>query len=138
MGKYNPTVNTVAASLTLSLSLCFMGCQSARSVTPAPVPQAQPIQDLLVAVKTGDQALLKSVFSEQLQARIGHAGWKKPLAEYTRGFEADFGDFEIADFSYRFEGDAEAGMVFITVAGKPTPGGLLVIREGDAWKMNER
>ena len=48
-----------------------------------------------------------------------------------------FGDYQFSDFSFTFAGDSERGNVTLSHKGREAfP--LNVIKEGDAWKIDER
>jgi len=100
-------------------------------------PQAQPVQKLLEAVKASDVAKLKEVFSGPLKKRLAEIGWKIVLKNYQKGFKDLVGDFEIKDFSFKFEGTKEAGKVQVHHKKKKLPD-VSVILESGSWKMNER
>jgi hypothetical protein len=48
-----------------------------------------------------------------------------------------FGDYQLNDFSFTFDGDSEKGKVTLSHKGlEAFP--LNVIKEGDTWKVDER
>jgi hypothetical protein len=101
------------------------------------IPQAKPVFAWLQAVKTGDKAQLKALFSQRMQTRHAETGWDKIMNTYQEVFKAEFGDYKLAEFTFEFKGDDKKGQVFVIHKGKKTPG-LRVIKEGADWKVNER
>jgi hypothetical protein len=91
----------------------------------------------LRAVKSGDQEQLKTVFSERTRKQFEEEGWDKVLKMYQEVFNKQFGDYRPEDFAFQFAGGETAGEVFILHKGKKLPG-LRVIKEGTAWKVDER
>jgi hypothetical protein len=54
-----------------------------------------------------------------------------------RGREREFGDYQLEDFAFTFAGEEDKGTVSITHKQKRLPG-LRVIKEKNAWKVDER
>lgn len=105
---------------------------------PAPLPaQAQPVREWLGAVRELDIERLRSVFAARLRDEFDKEGWDAVLDRYATLWGEKFGLYTLDDFQYTFEGDADSGTVGLTFRGKPLPP-VQVVREGDAWKVNER
>ncbi len=100
-----------------------------------------PVKAWFQAVKSSDIELLKTVFSERYRGPVPEGMeeeeyWVNRLKTYTDLWKKEFGDFELADFAFVFQGDETAGTVSVFYQGKMLPG-VLVIKEGDQWKVNE-
>lgn len=100
-------------------------------------PQARPVFAWFQAVKAGDKAQLKTVFSQRMQTEHAKMGWDKVLKMYQDVFKKDFGDYKLDEFSFEFNGDDKKGEVLTVHNGKKL-GELRVIKEGADWKVNER
>jgi hypothetical protein len=110
----------------------------APATSPAKLaPQIKPVSAWLQAVKTGDKAQLKTVFSQRMQISHAEMGWDKVMKAYQDVFKEEFGDYKLEDFTFEFEGNEQTGKVSIVRKGKKLPG-LRVIKEGANWKVNER
>jgi len=100
-------------------------------------PQAKPVVNWLQAMKTSNLELFKSVYSQRMQARFENQGWNESFSKYQHLCRVEFGDFELTDFWFSFEGDEQAGKVKITFKDRLLPP-LDVIKDNDEWKINER
>jgi hypothetical protein len=110
----------------------------APATSPAKIaPQTKPVSAWLQAVRTGDKAQLKTVFSQRMQIRHAEMGWDKVMKAYQNVFKEEFGDYKLENFTFEFEGNEQTGKVSIVRKGKKLPG-LRVIKEGSDWKVNER
>jgi len=133
------------AVLTLALAVCGASCTKKTTLQESQegdvIPQARPIVRLLKAVKNSDVEALKTVWSEHLISQVNPSGadelWKKILDSYKQVFEKEFGEYEITDFKFEFKGDVEKGKVVIIFRDEKEPD-LLVVKEGNEWKVNER
>jgi hypothetical protein len=59
------------------------------------------------------------------------------LKTYQQVFKKEFGDYQLEDFAFTIAGEEGKGTVSITHKRKRLPG-LRVIKEKDAWKVDER
>jgi len=100
-------------------------------------PQVKPIADWLDSIKVSNLQLFKSVYSEKMKASLEKRGWDKVLKEYQDSCEKAFGDYDLTDFRFSFEGDDKSGAVKITFKGEQLPP-LSVTKENNKWKINER
>lgn len=103
------------------------------------IEQGQPVYRWFKAVQTGDQELLKSVFSQRIRKAHDATGWDKMMKTYQEVFKKDFGDYKLADLRFTYSGKAGAinGTVSVRVNGKDHHG-LRVINEKGDWKVDER
>ncbi len=124
------------------LATVFMvgACQTEPSLDRSKqiAPQAQPVFAWLKATKSGDQELLKTVFSDRMRKEFDEEGWGKVLKAYQEVFKEGFGDYRLEDFTFEFTGGEKEGKVSIVHNGKELPGGVQVIREEADWKADER
>ena len=102
------------------------------------IPEAKPVSDFFSASKTGDIALIKSAYSENMKNRIGSSDeeWKAFTKKYQDYWPAFFGEYDLNNLHYRFEGNDSKGIIYVTY--KVELPGLMVIKEKSGWKINER
>lgn len=100
-------------------------------------PQVKPIADWLDSIKASNLHLFKSVYSEKMKAGLEKRGWDKVLKEYQDSCKRAFGDYDLANFGFSFEGDDKSGAVKITFKGEQLAP-LSVTKENNEWKINER
>lgn len=91
---------------------------------------------LLLAAREQDLELFKSAYSMPLRVRLDRLGWERMLRHYGQSFRRQFGDYSLDDFECSFEGDEARGQVTIVFKGQPLPP-LSVVREGEAWKLDQ-
>ncbi len=106
---------------------------STRSISP----QAQPIFAWLHAVKISDVEQFKLVFSERMKRKFKKYRWSDLLEDYQIVFKHDFGNYEMEDFTFEFNGDKDKGEVIVFHNGVKY-GGLRVVKEKESWKVDER
>ena len=99
--------------------------------------QARPVHDWFRAVKALDVDALQRVFSVRLRDEFAKEGWDEVLSRYAAVWAEQLGPYELVHLTYTYLGDAHAGTVRTTFRGKPLPP-VPVVREGDAWKVNQR
>lgn len=69
--------------------------------TKTHLPQSTPFENILIAIKTENAELLKSVFDRKTQKRNDDiAIWQERLNEGQGYFFSRFGEFTNADFTY--------------------------------------
>ena len=120
--------------------LVLLGCSVPPQAVPvrrAIPPQAVPVGNWAEACTTSDVELLKTVFSSRMRTVFAKAGWEETLKTYVKLFAEDFGDYDLADFEYGYEGDDAHGEVLVSFQGK-RHGRLRVIKEDGAGKIDER
>jgi hypothetical protein len=126
-------------ALVLLATLAFTLAHAERADAPAVVPeQAKVVITWLQAVKAGDQTMLKTVFTEALVAKLEKEGWAAVMAQYQEALKDQFGDYQIKDFTFKYVGNATAGVVQIIYKGEIFPGELQVVKEHGEWKSSER
>ena len=110
---------------------------------PSVIPQAVPVADWIKAVLKDDIGLYRTVWSSELFVREGvDAGdladedWQEALDFHKETFESVFGEYDLADFSFRYEGDEKKGAVIVKFKDME-PDKLQVVKDGLEWKLNE-
>jgi hypothetical protein len=99
--------------------------------------EAAPVIAVLKAVKDSDVAGFKNAYSKEISEDKGQGDWDKNLKEAQVNMNKLFGDYQLNDFSFTFDGDSEKGKVTLSHKGlEAFP--LNVIKEGDTWKVDER
>jgi hypothetical protein len=108
---------------------------------------AQPVVVWLHAVKYQKPEILKRVFSTRVRALpdFKNRTWEEICADYGRRWREKFGDWKPADFHFQgtvqLEGKPPRGVVpvsFEPPGGAPRTAQVRVVREGDAWYVDER
>ena len=130
-----------SVNLVLLATVFIVGaCQTERALDRSMqiVPQAQPVFAWLKATRSGDQELLKTVFSDRMRTKFDVEGWGKVLKAYQEVFKEEFGDYKLEEFAFQFTGGEEEGQVSLVHNGKKLPGGVRVIKEEADWKVDER
>jgi hypothetical protein len=122
--------------LMLLATSCGVGaCQAPDDFTDVP-PQVQPVLTWMQAVQAGDQELFKTVFTLPMQAFYESKGWDAVVQGYQESFTEAFGDYKIEDFSFEFDGGADAGTVSVQHPKMAAPA-VRVVRRGPNWKIDE-
>ena len=126
-------------------SLLLAGILSACSLIPLSeegevIPQAEPVLNWLKAAKNSDPDLLKNVFSERMikTFKTNEKNWPELLNIYQKVFKDKFGEYDLNDFSFTFEGGSKKGNVIIFKGAGSSGLPVYVIKEKKQWKVNER
>jgi hypothetical protein len=104
-------------------------------------PRARPFVYVLLAAADDDPELFKFAFSQDVKARVKDGEWAEGLAAYRKQLRDELGDFKFADVAkvrFVFEGDATTGRLGVVGKDGKVRGRLRIIKEGAAWKINER
>ena len=146
--------HTILLLLAFSFSLLVVGC-ARRSSSPARKPfdgpprignalkpkfppQAAPIVFLLKACKRNRLVLLQRASSKRLHRILNDYGWCQQLDFYQKMFIQLVGKrYVIRDFSYRYEGSEEQGLIIAKYGWNELPA-LRVIFEDGSWKFDGR
>ena len=139
----------------LCLGVVIVGCSRRRNSYPARKPfdgpprignalkprfpeQAAPILFLLKACKRNDVVLLQRVGSKRMHRTLTNSGWWQQLDFYQTMFIQLAGkDYIISDFTYRYEGGEEQGLIIAKYGWQELPA-MRVIFEGGSWKFDGR
>jgi hypothetical protein len=111
------------------------GAPSDFSVVPK---EAEPVRDMLQAVRRRDLVALRDLYSPALQRRIQKWGW----SNYADGMAAiltqRFGGVDPTAYGYSFLGSGERGVVKLYRSDHGTaPGEMRVVRDGERWLLDE-
>jgi hypothetical protein len=114
-----------------------LSCSILRAQEVKTPREAAPVIAMLKAVKGSDVAGFKNAYSKQIREDKDQGDWAKNLKEARVNMKKLFGDYQLSDFSFAFEGDSGRGKVTLSHQGKEAfP--LDVTKEGGTWKVNER
>jgi hypothetical protein len=114
------------------LSLATPAAQRAKSP-----PEAAPVIAVLKAVKESDVNAFRNAYSRRIREDKEQGDWGKNLKEARDNLKKMYGDYRIADFTFKYDGDTERGKVsFAYKHGKQLD--LDVIKEEHAWKVDKR
>ena len=101
--------------------LAVRGISRNKSRESQVIAQARPIVQLLEAVKDSGVGRIKSAWSRRTISTINPDGtdehWKKVLDLYRQVLKREFGQYQITDFKFEFEGNEEKGEVIATFKG---------------------
>ena len=92
---------------------------------------------VLRAVKSADATMFRNAYSTRIHQEDQQSDWGKNLQEAQATMKEKFGDCEITDFTFSFDGDDAKGKLEISFRGK-TQFALAVVKEDGAWKLDER
>ena len=88
-------------------------------------------------IQRRDVTAFKNAYSKRIREDKDQGDWEKNLKEAQAAMKKQFGDFQLKDFGFKFEGDKVKGKVALSHKGKEMfP--LAVIKEGGNWKVDER
>ena len=114
------------------LSFATLGTQLVKSP-----PEAAPVVALLKAVQASDVKAFRKVYSERIREDKNQGDWQKNLKEAKDNLKKMYGDYQLGDFTFTYDGDEEMGKVsFAHKSGKKLD--LEVIKEGGEWKIDMR
>jgi hypothetical protein len=114
------------------LSIATPGAQKVKSP-----PEAAPVIAVLKAVKESDVKAFKNAYSKRIREDKDQGDWDKNLKEAQDNIRKMYGDYQLGDFTFTFDGDEEMGKVSFTHKnGKQLD--LDVIKEGKEWKVDKR
>ena len=92
---------------------------------------------VLKAVKESDVKAFKNAYSRRIREDNDQGDWEKNLKEANANLKKMYGDYQVGDFTFTYDGDEEKGKVTFThTKGKKLD--LEVIKEGGEWKVDMR
>jgi len=115
------------------LTVCFLSCS--RKSDPQAATSA-PMVAVLEAAKKSDVKMFMNAYSERIRNDTGQGDWDRNLKEAQARINATFGDFQLSDFTFSFEGDAVKGKLAVSFKGNKQFE-FDVVKENDAWKLDE-
>ena len=92
---------------------------------------------VLEAAKHSDTIEFKAAYSSRIQLESGQQDWSKNLREAQTTLKEKFGDYQLNDFAFAFEGDEQKGKLGIFFKSKPQFT-IAVVKEAGAWRLDER
>lgn len=96
-----------------------------------------PMAAMLQAAKISDAAAFRDAYSKRIREDNQQSDWGKNLQMAQAALKEKFGDYELTDFTYSFEGDDLKGKLAVSFKGKQQVA-LAIVKEDDAWKLDER
>jgi hypothetical protein len=99
--------------------------------------EAAPIIAVLKAIKESDIKAFRNAYCERIREDKDQGDWEKNLKEAQGNLKKLYGDYDLKEFAFSFDGDADKGKVSITHKGNKSVA-LRVIKEDGEWKVNER
>jgi uncharacterized protein YlxW (UPF0749 family) len=124
----------IALTATFLLAAFLLSCTSSdsrRSETSAPMIA------ILEAAKHSDTTQFREAYSSRIRQDPGQQDWSKNLQEAQTTLKEKFGDYQLSDFAFSFEGDDQKGKLGVSFKGKQQFA-LAIVKEGGAWKLDER
>jgi hypothetical protein len=123
-----------ALAVTSVLAVTFMSCL--RSDRPR-IETSAPVVAMLKAAKNADATMFREAYSKRIRQEDQQADWGKNLHEAQTTLKETFGDYQLGDFTYSFEGNDLQGKLAISFKGKKQFA-IAIIKEEGAWKLDER
>ena len=126
--------------LLATLSLVVQA-QESKQVVDAKDPRARPFVYVMIASIDSDMELFKFAFSNRIRNSITEQGWPKGLAVYQKELREKLGNYKISDISmmkFQFSGNEKEGGIGVVGKNGKAFGRMRLIKEGGAWKFNER
>ena len=123
-----------ALALTCLLALAANSCS--RPENPRS-KVAAPIVAILEAAKHSDTTQFREAYSSRIRQETGQQDWSENLKEAQATLKEKFGDYRLSDFDFSFAGDDAKGKLEVTFKGK-AQFAIAVVKEGGAWKLDER
>jgi hypothetical protein len=99
--------------------------------------EAAPMIAVLEAAKSDSVKTFKNAYSKRIQGEDAQSDWTKNLKEAKENMRRLYGDYQLRDFAFAFDGDAVKGKLAISFKGTK-PFDLAVIKGDGEWKLDER
>lgn len=99
-------------------------------------PQQQLGYDLLDALKNKDQEKFKQLFAQKQVRKLIDNGLEKNFLTYKQFFYDRYGEFEVSDFHFNYQGSDSAGKLFFFYKHK-RKGEKLIIWQHGRWVFAE-
>jgi hypothetical protein len=103
-------------------------------------PESRPVARWLLAIRAGDLAYLKRLYSARKTLVIEKTGWEAHMTKYSREIDSNpvlRAGPDAVTFKVGRTDDADQAEVGVVLDGKVT-GRSKVVREGDEWFMDTR
>lgn len=111
------------------------GAPSDFSVVPK---EAEPVREMLQAVRRRDLVALRDLYSPDLQRRIQQRGWSKYADDMATILTQQYAGLDPTAYGYRFSGSGERGVVKLYRSDHgAAPGEMRVVRDGERWLLDE-
>jgi hypothetical protein len=92
---------------------------------------------ILEAAKNSNIRMFKEAYSKRIQQEDQQSDWAKNLQDAKATMNQKFGDYQLSDFKFTFEGDEVKGKLDVTFKGTQQFA-LAIVREDGVWKLDER
>lgn len=124
-------------ALCLAVFGVFLSLATPEAQTEEFPPEAAAVIAVLKAVKESDVNAFKNAYSRQIREDKNQGDWEKNLKEAKANLQKLYGDYQVGDFTFTYEGGEEKGKVTFThKTGKELD--LEVIKEDGKWKVDMR
>jgi len=124
----------VTGVLLLCIGLCGTAAEPDK---PGPTAQQRTFLVWTKAINDLDLEAFKAFYSRNMQEKMAKQGWRETLKKYKTELDERYGDCRPEDFTFTFQpGEKAEGTLRITFKGKDSSS-LKMIKEDDAWKINE-
>jgi hypothetical protein len=130
MKRFRLTTLTV----TPLLAATFLSCSPPQSPSAA---TSAPMVAILKAAKNADATVFREAYSKRIRQDNPQADWGKNLHEAQTTLKEKFGDYQLGDFTYSFEGNDLQGKLAVSFKGKKQLA-IAILKEEGAWKLDER
>ena len=130
MKASRPIVFATLFSLTVSL----FSCSQPNSPDSA---MSAPMTAMLKAAKNSDVKMFKEAYSKRIREDDGQSDWGKNLKEAQATSKEKFGDYQLSDFTFSFEGDDRKGKLAVSFKNNKQVE-LAIVKEDGTWRLDER
>ena len=96
-----------------------------------------PMTAMLKAAKNSDVKMFKEAYSKRIREDDGQNDWGKNLKEAQATLKEKFGDYQLSDFTFSFEGDELKGKLAVSFKNNRQVE-LTIVKEDGAWRLDER
>ena len=92
---------------------------------------------MLEAAKHSDTTQFREAYCSRIVQESGQQNWSKNLQEAQTTLKKKFGDYQLSDFAFSFEGDDLKGKLDISFKGKQQFA-IAIVKEREGWRLDER
>lgn len=99
-------------------------------------PQQQLGIDLATSIKQGDKEQFKKLFSQNQLRQLIDDGLENNFVTYQQFFFDRYGNYQLSDFSFNFQGASNSGKLYFFFKGK-RKGEKDIVWENGRWVFSE-
>ena len=115
--------------LLILISILFSGCLKLSKELSS---QEQLGHDYVLALKTQDMEIFPRLFTQEYLKKMKKVGIKVILTDEAKKILGKYGDYQLEDFQYNFQGNDEKGRLYFFFKGERTAE-KVIIKEKNKW-----